>query len=258
MRQRKIKDIEQKLAVYEPMLVREPAAQKGKWRGLFSCAETETAGPATPERGAETGRPEAADAGPADRRRLYLEIGCGKGQFITAQASRDPDGYYLAAEGLASVIYRAVVKVAGMQLGNVRFLPSYIREMTDWFTPGELDGIFLNFSDPWPKDRNYKRRLTYEGRLRQYAAALAPGSFIRFKTDNDALFAFTEEQVRLCAEEAGLAVRALTHDLHASPYAGASPATEYEDKFAAAGKKIHYLELVKAAENPCGTAQGML
>ena len=229
MRQRKIKDVEQKLAVHENLLVRDPVAQKGNWRGLFSCGEMA----AFPE-----------DV-PADRKRLYLEIGCGKGQFITAQAGRDPRGAYVAVEGLISVIYRAVVKAEEAGLTNVRFLPAYIREMDEFFADGELDGIFLNFSDPWPKGRNYKRRLTYEGRLRQYARALAPGGLIRFKTDNEALFAFTEEQIALCAEEAGLEVLALTHDLHASPYAADSPATEYEDKFVAEGKKIHYVELRK-------------
>lgn len=202
---------------------------------------------------------------------LHVEIGCGKGQFIIKRAAADPDGRYLAIEGQETVILRAAEKamcVSGetdwpenvpgeermegvsAKLDNLKFLSSFVEHMADFFKENELAGIYLNFSDPWPKARHAKRRLTYRERLKDYAWALRPGGFIEIKTDNDDLFAFTLEEIEAAgaAGEDGDALRIveMTRDLHDPdcPYAAKEITTEYEDKFAATGKNINYVRVV--------------
>lgn len=218
MRQRKIKDIDQKLSDFDDVIVPSSEGHSGSWRKLF-------------ENG--TNKP------------LFLEIGSGKGRFITSSASQNPDALFLAAEGLASVIIRGMVKSREMELDNIRFITTYINDMERDFTEGELDGIFMNFSDPWPKARHAKRRLTHKDRLLQYLKVLKPGGFIRFKTDNDDLFDFTLEQIEECKELASFDVTGLTRDLHASEFSKASPMTEYEEKFSSQGKNINYVSIRK-------------
>ena len=216
MRQRKIKDIDQKLSDFDDVIVPSLEGHSGSWRKLF-------------ENG--TNKP------------LFLEIGSGKGRFITSSASQNPDAFFLAAEGLASVIIRGMVKSREMELDNIRFITTYINDMDRDFAEGELDGIFMNFSDPWPKARHAKRRLTHKDRLLQYLKALKPGGFIRFKTDNDDLFDFTLEQIEECKELASFDVTGLTRDLHASEFSKISPMTEYEEKFSSQGKNINYVSI---------------
>lgn len=216
MRQRKIKDIDQKLSDFDDVIVSSSEGHSGSWRELF-------------ENG--TDKP------------LFLEIGSGKGRFITSSASQNPDALFLAAEGLASVIIRGMVKSREMELDNIRFITTYINDMERDFAEGELDGIFMNFSDPWPKARHAKRRLTHKDRLLQYLKALKHGGFIRFKTDNDDLFDFTLEQIEECKELANFDVTGLTRDLHASEFSKISPMTEYEEKFSSQGKNINYVSI---------------
>lgn len=218
MRQRKIKDIDQKLSGFDDVIVPSSEGHSGSWRKLF-------------ENG--TNKP------------LFLEIGSGKGRFITSSASQNPDALFLAAEGLASVIIRGMIKSREMELDNIRFITTYINDMERDFAEGELDGIFMNFSDPWPKARHAKRRLTHKDRLLQYLKALKPGGFIRFKTDNDDLFDFTLEQIDECKELAKFDVTGLTRDLHASEFSKISPMTEYEEKFSSQGKNINYVSICK-------------
>ena len=218
MRQRKIKDIDQKLSDFDDVIVPSSEGHSGSWRKLF-------------ENG--TNKP------------LFLEIGSGKGRFITSSASQNPDALFLAAEGLASVIIRGMVKSREMGLDNIRFITTYINDMERDFAEGELDGIFMNFSDPWPKARHAKRRLTHKDRLLQYLKVLKPGGFIRFKTDNDDLFDFTLEQIEECKELASFDVTGLTRDLHASEFSKISPMTEYEEKFSSQGKNINYVSISK-------------
>ena len=232
MRQRKIKDIDKKISEYEHLTVENPAALKDKWREIFCDSDYDSDS-------------EAGDMRQCRDKKLFVEIGCGKGKFIAAMGERHPEDLFVAAEGLPSVIYRAITKVAEADLKNVRFITEYINNICDFFEEGELDGIFMNFSDPWPKKRNYKRRLTYSGRMEQYSKALKPGGFIRFKTDNDLLFDFTLGQIEECAKDQGLKLNVLCRDLHNSEWAADSPVTEYEEKFSGAGEKINYLELRK-------------
>ncbi|MCR5035535.1 MAG: tRNA (guanosine(46)-N7)-methyltransferase TrmB [Clostridia bacterium] len=196
---------------------------------------------------------------------LYVEIGCGKGQFIITKAAADPDSQFLAIEGQETVILRAAEKamcVAGetdwpenvpgeermegvsAALNNLKFVNCFVEHMEDLFHANQLSGIYLNFSDPWPKARHAKRRLTYRDRLADYAWALKPGGFIEIKTDNDDLFAFTMEEIA----ELGTLLRAeeVTTDLHGAQhhYAASAITTEYEDKFVAKGKTINYVRVV--------------
>lgn len=210
MRQRKIKDIEEKLQQYTQYMVELPAEQKGKWREFFGNANP-----------------------------IYLEIGCGKGQFITEHARRNPNCNYIAIEGRDSVIWRALQKVERMELTNLCFIRQYIDDIRDFFADGELEGLYLNFSDPWPKERHAKRRLTFYKKLKQYGQIVKKDGHIEFKTDNEGLFEFTLEQIA----EAEMEILEMSRDLHNSEFAENNIPTEYEDKFAGKGKNINYVKM---------------
>ena len=210
MRQRKIKNLQEKIDVFSDYIICEPKEHRGELNRFF----------------------------PADQP-MYLEIGCGKGQFITRCARRYPVSNFIAVEGPQSVALRALEKAAEDEAENIRFILNYIDDLGDYFEPGELSGIFLNFSDPWPKDRHAKRRLTCRQKLRGYCRALKEGGFIQFKTDNEDLFSFTLEQI----EEEGLTIAEMSRDLHRSELAAENITTEYEDKFAGAGKNINYVKI---------------
>ena len=244
MRQRKVKDLEAKMESVSAFLVKDPSPEI--WDRVFG-----------PDRG------------------RYLEIGCGKGDFLLQQALIHPESDYIGVEGQASVVLRAMEKAArieggivdeddpdwmrvaaqagttgssgakpvAVKLSNIRFVCTFINGMNDLFAPGSLDGIYLNFSDPWPKGRHVKRRLTWRGRLQDYACALKPGGFIAVKTDNDALFDFTLEEIEAC----GWSPAELTRDLHGPDgrqYEARQVMTEYERKFHEAGKHINYVKVI--------------
>ena len=126
---------------------------------------------------------------------------------------------------------------------NVRFVLQYIRSLDEIFADGEVDWIFLNFSDPWPKERHAKRRLTYGEKLKEYARVLSPGGILEFKTDNDGLFEYSLEQV---LKQGCFVVEEVTRDLHVAKAPSEYVTTEYEDKFSAAGKSINFMRLKKA------------
>ena len=214
------------------------------------------------------------------QRDLYLEIGCGKGDFITRKAAKDPASDFLAIEGQETVILRALEKAKGLTseelpdearrepLQNLKFMLTFVDHMSDYFLENQLSGVYLNFSDPWPKARHAKRRLTYHKRLQNYKQVLQTGGFIEFKTDNEALFEFTLEEIKQC----GYPIVEMTRDLHRS--AAAEPRhlltetggfgcthparhaevgsyaeksrtflTEYEAKFSAQGKNINFVRI---------------
>ncbi|WP_415967967.1 tRNA (guanosine(46)-N7)-methyltransferase TrmB [Emergencia timonensis] len=210
MRQRKIKNIEERLNDFSALTINNPQHLKGKWKTVFNNDHP-----------------------------IYLEIGCGKGQFITTYAAKYPQWNFIAIEGHQSVVLRALEKATEMESSNIKFLLEYIKDIRDYFDRGELAGIFLNFSDPWPKDRHVKRRLTYGKRLLQYCDVIREGGAIQFKTDNESLFDFTLDQI----ETAGLKILEISRDLHASEFADANITTEYEDKFASTGKNINYVKI---------------
>ena len=168
---------------------------------------------------------------------IYIEVGMGKGQFITRMASMHPDRNFIGIEKYSSVLIRALEKREQMaNLHNLYFLRMEAEDLPQVFAPGEAAGIYLNFSDPWPKDRHAKRRLPSKEFLARYDQILAPEGRIEFKTDNRDLFKFSLEQ----AEEAGWTVEQLTWDLHHDPaMMEGNVMTEYEERFSANGNPIH-------------------
>ena len=168
---------------------------------------------------------------------IYIEVGMGKGQFITRMASMHPDRNFIGIEKYSSVLIRALEKREQMaDLHNLYFLRMEAEDLPQVFAPGEAAGIYLNFSDPWPKDRHAKRRLPSKEFLARYDQILAPEGRIEFKTDNRDLFKFSLEK----AEEAGWTVEQLTWDLHHDPaMMEGNVMTEYEERFSAKGNPIH-------------------
>ncbi len=210
MRQRKVRNEEERLGEHNQYLVANPKAMKGKWQELF---------------GNENG--------------IFAEFGCGKGKFILSLAAQNPHRNYIAVEGRGSIILRALEKAAKQELSNLIFIKEYIKDASEYFGEEELSGIYLNFSDPWPKDRHAKRRLTHNRYLEGYRKVLKRGSFIEFKTDNDSLFAFAAAEF----ESIGMTVQEYSENLHASGLSAKNATTEYEDKFRAEGKKINYCKV---------------
>ena len=167
---------------------------------------------------------------------LHIEIGMGKGQFIMGMAKAHPDINYLGIEKYTSVLLRAVQKMEAEEspIDSLRFLCFNAEDIAEIFAPGEVDRIYLNFSDPWPKDRHAKRRLTSSAFLDRYDKILKKGGHIEFKTDNQDLFRYSLESI----PEAGWQVTSHTFDLHHSDMAEGNVMTEYETKFSAEGKPI--------------------
>ncbi|MCH5268882.1 MAG: tRNA (guanosine(46)-N7)-methyltransferase TrmB [Lachnospiraceae bacterium] len=166
---------------------------------------------------------------------LHIEIGMGKGQFIHALAAKNPDINYIGIEMYSSVLYRALERRAEMELSNLYFLRFDAKYLADIFVPGEVDRIYLNFSDPWPKDRHAKRRLTSPAFLALYDSILKPDGIIQFKTDNRMLFDFSVESVH---QSGRWKIDEITYDLHHSEFLTGNIMTEYESKFVAEGKPI--------------------
>lgn len=181
---------------------------KGRWSGLFPKAQP-----------------------------LHLEVGMGKGRFIMDMARVHPDINYIGIEMYDSVLLRAIQKreeTAG-ELSNLYFLRMDARELPEIFAAGEVDRIYLNFSDPWPKDRHAKRRLPSKEFLARYDQILKPDGKVEFKTDNRALFEFALEQV----EEAGWTLEESTFDLHHDEkMMQGNIMTEYEERFSSQGNPI--------------------
>ena len=165
---------------------------------------------------------------------IFIEVGMGKGQFITSLAALHPEINYIGIEKYSSVLIRAIEKQEELQLPNLKFLRFDAEYLPDIFAPGEIAHIYLNFSDPWPKDRHAKRRLTSTRFLERYNNILTPEGRVMFKTDNKDLFDFSLEQV----EEAGWILENHTYDLHHSEYNEENVMTEYEEKFSAKGNPI--------------------
>ena len=165
---------------------------------------------------------------------IHLEIGMGKGQFIHTLAEQNPDINYLGIEMYSSVLYRALERRAGTELPNLYFLRFDAKNLTEIFGPAEVGRIYLNFSDPWPKERHAKRRLTSPDFLSLYDTVLAPSGYIQFKTDNRRLFDYSVESVK----NSHWTIDELTYDLYHSSFLDGNIMTEYETRFVAEGKPI--------------------
>ncbi len=167
---------------------------------------------------------------------VYIEIGMGKGQFIITLAQNNPDINYVGIEKYSSVLLRAIQKQEQLLLPNVIFIRMDAENITEVFAPSEVDKIYLNFSDPWPKDRHAKRRLPSRQFLGRYDQILRPDGVVEFKTDNKDLFQFALDEV----EPAGWNLDAVTYDLHHVPVMNeGNVMTEYEEKFSSLGNPIY-------------------
>ena len=168
---------------------------------------------------------------------IHIEIGMGKGQFILTLAKQNPEINYIGIERYSSVLLRALEKYDSEEfchLTNIRFICMDAGDIQDVFAPEEIGRIYLNFSDPWPKDRHAKRRLTSPDFMKVYDQVLCGDGTVEFKTDNQGLFAYSLEAI----PEAGWRIDAFTEDLHHSPMAEGNVMTEYEMKFSAMGNPI--------------------
>ena len=165
---------------------------------------------------------------------IHIEVGMGKGQFIIEMARRNPEVNYIGIEKYSSVLVRAGEKLEDFEQDNLRLIRMDAENIEEVFDKDEVDRIYLNFSDPWPKDRHAKRRLTSTRFLERYDNILTPEGRVMFKTDNKDLFDFSLEQV----EEAGWILENHTYDLHHSEYNEGNVMTEYEEKFSAKGNPI--------------------
>lgn len=166
---------------------------------------------------------------------LRIEIGMGKGQFLYRLAELHPEMNFIGIEKFSSVLLRAIQKMEEAPLPNLRFIRMDAEEITKVFEKGEVAWIYLNFSDPWPKDRHAKRRLPSREFLSRYDAVLKPEGRLEFKTDNQALFDFALEEL----EPAGWRTEAVTRDLHHDEaLMQGNVMTEYEEKFSSIGNAI--------------------
>lgn len=173
---------------------------------------------------------------PVDRE-LHIEVGTGMGTFITTLASRNPDINYVGIELDKNVMIRVVEKVKELDLDNLRLVLLDANTITDYFNSDEVDKIYLNFSDPWPKNRHAKRRLTHSGFLSSYKEILKDDSIIEFKTDNRGLFEFSLHSMNAF----GMRFQALNLDVYDNEPED-NIRTEYEEKFSSRGHKIYWIQ----------------
>lgn len=186
-------------------VIHEPELYKGKWSSLFH-----------------------------NNNPIHIEIGMGKGRFIMELAQKNPNINYIGIEKYSSVLLRALEKRSQVELNNLYFIRFDAQYINDIFDHNEIDRIYLNFSDPWPKDRHAKRRLTARDYLDKYHQCLKQTGEVVFKTDNRELFEFSLEEVK----EAGWLTKIVTFDLHHSEYLEGNVMTEYEERFVSEGKPI--------------------
>lgn len=166
---------------------------------------------------------------------VRIEVGMGKGQFIHTLAAQNPQINYIGIEKYSSVLLRAIQKMEEEELPNLRFIRMDAEDLLKAFAPGEVDRIYLNFSDPWPKDRHAKRRLPSREFLKKYDVILKKGGNLEFKTDNRALFDFAVEELSPAGWEADV----ITYDLHHDEkLMEGNIMTEYEEKFSSLGNPI--------------------
>ena len=172
---------------------------------------------------------------------LHLEVGCGKGGFACGMAAKHPNINFFAFEKIADVIVAAAERAESerdmRKTDNLRFAIGDAKDICEWFAPSSVDTLYLNFSDPWPKKKHYKRRLTYRAFLSSFFEIIKDGGYLRFKTDNRDLFEFTLSEL----SEMGVVPEILTFDLHNSIYDEENVRTEYERNFSGKGYAINML-----------------
>ncbi len=172
-----------------------------------------------------------------EERPLHLEIGMGKGDFLMGMAARHTGINFVGIERIPTILYIAVRKNQQRPLSNLRFLPVDAKELEQYFGESQVERIYLNFSDPWPKLRHKDRRLTHKSKLDIYSRILKPGGQIHFKTDQEKLFDFSVDEF----VKAGWSLSKISRDLHNSGFEG-NVATEYERRFLQLEQPIYRLE----------------
>ena len=209
MRMRRMKNLEPRMEKCADYRIAEPAEKQGTWRSLMPNATA-----------------------------LWVEVGCGKGKFTAETAQANPDVLLIAVERCREAMVVAMEKAKSMGLTNVFFIDMDVEKIEEIFAPGEIDRLFINFPDPWPRKKNAKRRLTHRGFLDKYCRVVRTGGEVHYKTDNAPLFEFSVEEFAAC----GLEVKNLTRDLHKDGIVGIM--TGYEEKFHALGTPINRCEVV--------------
>ncbi|SFS43843.1 tRNA (guanosine(46)-N7)-methyltransferase TrmB [Marininema halotolerans] len=196
-----------------PQVVLDPTQLRGSWRSLFGNDHP-----------------------------LYLELGTGKGQFLSRAHNQYPDINWIGVERIEEVLLQALQKSNPLEhppssIHNLRFLWMDVKDLGEAFDPGEVDRIHLHFSDPWPKKRHQKRRLTYRSFLAIYRQVLKQDGYLQLKTDNEHLFDFSLEEL----PNHGFHIVEQTRDLYETPLVKENIPTEYEEKFTAQGMPIYFL-----------------
>lgn len=214
MRRRNIKNADEKIQVFDEVLISNPEEYYGKMSSIFP-----------------------------KQQKIYLEIGMGKGNFIIEQAKTHPDINFIGLEKYASVILQALVKANELKLPNLRLINGDATNLEKYFTKEEIDLIYLNFSDPWPKARHAKRRLTSPAFLKIYEAITKNPTTIEFKTDNRGLFeysliTFNEQKYKFLDLSLNLHEHAKENNLTVIT-------TEYEDRFSQMGNPIYFVKVEK-------------
>lgn len=208
MRMRKKKNCAARIERCGDIRITEPEQYKGRWSEIFGNDNP-----------------------------IHIEIGCGKGAFVTGMAQLHPDVNFIAIEKVEDVIVMAMEKAVNLGLTNVRFMDMDAERIEEFFEKGEIKRIYLNFSDPWKKNKQAKRRLTHKNFLDRYKNVLNEGDYIWFKTDNMKLFEFS---LNSFAQE-DFKMQNITLDLHNSGFEG-NVITEYEQRFLDLGQPIYRLE----------------
>ena len=209
MRMRKMRNLEPRTEKCGAYRITEPETRKGNWRTL---------------------KPDATA--------LWVEVGCGKGKFTAETAQANPDVLLIAVERCREAMVVAMEKAMAMGLTNVFYIDMDVANIEEIFAPQEIDRLFINFPDPWPRKKNAKRRLTHRGFLDKYCRVVRTGGEFHFKTDNAPLFEFSVEEFAAC----GLEVKNRTRNLHENGIVGIM--TGYEEKVHALGTPINRCEVV--------------
>ena len=209
MRMRKMKNLESRMAACAALRITDPAQYLGKWRSLKPGCTA-----------------------------LWVEVGCGKGKFTAETAQANPDVLLIAVERCREAMVVAMEKAREMGLTNVYYIDMDVEKIEEIFDRFEIDRLFINFPDPWPRKKNAKRRLTHRGFLDKYCRVVREGGEFHYKTDNAPLFEFSVEEFAAC----GLEVKNLTRNLHENGIVGIMAG--YEEKFHALGTPINRCEVV--------------
>lgn len=207
MRLRKVKNVEEKIKDYEGLIIFNPESKKGSWQELFH-----------------------------NNNPIHMEIGMGKGKFIMQMAQNNPNINYIGCELSESIIYKAAKQMEGID--NLLLINYDASKLAEVFEKTEIQKIYLNFSDPWPKSRHEKRRLTSSTFLKVYESILPENAEIEFKTDNRGLFEYS----LISFNNAHYEFEEVSLDLHNSEKENIIT-TEYEDKFSSKGNVIYYIKV---------------